>query len=226
MLLLASDALAQAKTPEQEKIEALQTEVEKLKGEVERLRAEMASMKEQVAGKSPATSPATTAPQWSPITLGPPDQKLGTYSYSAPAGWTTHPVKDSKLSMMYRSQDRSALILVQVKPKAAAPPEMQAKYGQTIIEMLRRDFAKRNTEVIEQPAVVKDNRFYLKVQEKIKVKAENSTTLKIATQLRLYRVIGPDMIEVTAISMSESPEQVSDTRRAAEEITLGVTESR
>src|SRR6185436_15713353 len=85
MLLVASDALAQAKTPEQEKIEALQTEVEKLKGEVERLKAELAAMKEQVGGKPAATMPATTAtttPQWSPIALGPPDQKLGNYAYS------------------------------------------------------------------------------------------------------------------------------------------------
>src|SRR6185503_8167476 len=52
VLLLASNALAQPKTPEQEKIEALQMEVEKLKGEMERLKAELASIKEQVAGKS------------------------------------------------------------------------------------------------------------------------------------------------------------------------------
>ena len=223
VLLLAGDALAQAKTPEQEKIEALQMEVEKLKGEMERLKAELASVKEQVAGRSSAPSTATPAPpqptpQSSALALGPADQKVAGYVFSAPTGWTAQPARDSKLGMMYRSPDKSGVILVQIKPKGAAPPEMQAKYGQQVTQMLRQDFVKNKTEVMEQPTAVKDERFYLKVQEKIKVKPD-----KTATQMHLYRVEGKDMIELTSITTAEKPEDIAAAQKIAEDMVLGLT---
>jgi hypothetical protein len=221
VLLLASDARAQAKTPEQEKIEALQMDVEKLKGEVERLKAELASIKEQVAGKSsgnPTATPPQPVPQSSALALGPADQKVGGYVFSAPTGWTAQPARDSKLGMMYRSPDKSGVILVQIKPKGAAPPEMQAKYGQQVTQMLRQDFVKNKTEVIEQPTAVKDDRFYLKVQEKIKVKPD-----KTATQMHVYRVEGKDMIELTSITTAEKPEDIAAAQKIAEDMVLGLT---
>ena len=205
-------------TPEQERINALQAEVDKLKGEVDRLKAELASVKEQLAARSSTAVVGATPEQKSiALTLGPVDQKLGGYVYAAPTGWTPQPPRDSKLGMMYRSPDKSGVILVQVKPKGAAPPEMQAKYAQQVTQMLRQDFAKNKTEVIEQPTAVKDDRFYLKVQEKIKVKPD-----KVATQMHLYRLADKDMIELTAITTAEKPEEIAALQKVAEEMLAAV----
>jgi hypothetical protein len=142
--------------------------------------------------------------------------------YAAPTGWAGQAVRNLNLAMMYRSPDKAGVVLVQVKTKAAAPPEMKAKYAQTVMEMIRRDFANRKTEVVEPTRVINDKRFYLKLQEKVKVKGEQAEQPKVATQLRLYRVIGPDMIELTAITTAQKAEQVQAVQRTAEEMMLGV----
>src|SRR5687768_16693483 len=113
---------------------------------------------------------AALAGQSSPeMALGPVDRKLGEYLHPAPTGWTAQKPRDSNLAMMYRSPDKSGVILVQVKPKGGgAAAQMQAKYAQETIQMLKQDFAKNKTEVVQQPAVVKDPRFFLKIQEKFK----------------------------------------------------------
>jgi hypothetical protein len=215
----AQGQAAPGSKPEQERINALQAEVDKLKGEVDRLKSELAALKEQLATRSPGqTAEASAPPQTSTaLALGPVDQKLSGYVYAAPTGWTPQPPRDSKLGMMYRSPDKSGVILVQVKPKGAAPPEMQAKYAQQVTQMLRQDFAKNKTDVVEQPTAVKDDRFYLKVQEKIKVKPD-----KVATQMHLYRVADKDMIELTAITTAEKPEEIAAVQKVAEEMLAGV----
>ena len=48
---------------------------------------------------------------------------LGSYTFATPAGWTSADMKDNKLAAMYRSQDKAAVIRVQVRPKAAVTPE-------------------------------------------------------------------------------------------------------
>jgi hypothetical protein len=222
LLIAATQVQAQAtggKSPEQDRINALQAEVDKLKGEVDRLKAELAALKDQLATRSSGTTTEAPPPTQTStaLTLGPADQKLGGYVYAAPTGWTPQPPKDSKLGMMYRSPDKSGVILVQVKPKGAAPPEMQAKYAQQVTQMLRQDFAKNKTEVVEQPTAVKDDRFYLKVQEKIKVKPD-----KVATQMHLYRLADKDMIELTAITTAEKPEEIATVQKVAEEMLAGV----
>ena len=153
--------------------------------------------------------------------LGPVDQKLGAYLHAAPTGWTAQKPRDSNLAMMYRSPGKSGVLLVQVKPNAGAPIEMQAKYAQETIQMLKQGFAKNKTEVVSQPAVVKDARFFLKVQEKFKTKGETADSPpKTATQTHIYRVEGKDMIVLTAISTSEKQEEAAGVQKMAEEMAM------
>jgi hypothetical protein len=180
-------------------------------------RGRPAASTRSVATTTTAPSEAKAAP-----TLGPVDQQLGGYVYAAPTGWAGQAVRNLNLAMMYRSPDKAGVVLMQVKTKAAAPPEMKAKYAQTVMEMIRRDFANRKTEVVEPTRVINDKRFYLKLQEKVKVKGEQADTPKVATQLRLYRVIGADMIELTAITTVEKAADVQAVQRMAEEMMLGV----
>jgi hypothetical protein len=159
--------------------------------------------------------------------LGPVDQKLGAYLHSAPTGWTGQKPRDSNLAMMYRSPDKSGVLLVQVKPNAGAPIEMQGKYAQETIQMLKQGFVKNKTEVVAQPAVVKDPRFFLKVQEKFKTKPDTAANppapAKTATQTHIYRVEGKDMIVLTAISTSEKQEEAAGVQKLAEEMAMAFT---
>jgi hypothetical protein len=102
-----------------------------------------------------------------------------------------------------------------VRPMGAAPLEMQAKYSQSVITMLKQDFAKSKTEVIDPPAAQPDPRFFLKVHERIKAKGD-----KTADQTHYYLMPGKDMIELTVITTSEASDQVAMTKKLAEDVLM------
>jgi hypothetical protein len=190
----------------------LTTTVEKLKAEIDALKAENAELKLKLAEKEKAGSgKADAAPPT--FALG-ETAKLGAYQYRTPEGWTYQGVKNNTLGALYRSPDKAGVILVVVRPKGAAPVEVQAKYGQSIVQKLKEDFLKNKTEVIEPPAVVPDPRFYLKVHERIKVKE------KVADQTHAYLMPGKDMIELSVITTAEASDQVAATQHLAEEVLM------
>lgn len=197
-----------APADEKEDLPALKAQIEKLKEEIASLKAENAALKAQLDLKAAKND----AP---PVMELGAETTMGGYKYRTPANWTSTPPKDSKFAHMYRSSDKNSVILVQVKLKGAAPPEMAGKYASSVIGLLKQDFAKNKTEVVEAPAVVKDPRFYLKVHERIKVKGE-----KLADQTHLYHCIGKDLIECTVITTAEATDHVAATQRLAEEIVL------
>jgi hypothetical protein len=140
---------------------------------------------------------------------------LGDYSFATPAGWTAADMKDNKFAAMYRSQDKAAVIRVQVRPKAAVSPEAVPKYAPTIIQKLKQDFLKNKTEIIEPPTVQKDPRFFLTIREVIKIKEG-----KIAAQSHLYLMPGKDLIELTVITTSTVSDEVAATEKLAQEMLL------
>src|SRR5258706_5615735 len=208
VLIAARSGWAQEKTTDAGRIAELTATVERLKGELEALKAENAQLKQKLAEKEKTSETPPT-----PFTLG-PTAKLGTYQYRTPEGWTYQGVKNNTLGALYRSPDKAGVILVVVRPKAAAPMEMQAKYAQSIIQKLKEDFLKSKTEVVEPPAVGAGPRFYLKVHERIKVKD------KIADQTHVYFTPGKDMLELSVITTAEASDQVAATQKLAEEILL------
>jgi hypothetical protein len=206
------------------RLEALTGEVERLRAEVDSLRAENAGLREKLAAASSTTRPATTRlattrPTTDAVAtkyeLGDVAQ-LGSYQFRSPVGWAPVP-KDDKLQSLFRAPDKVTVVLVRVKPKGAAPPEVQPKYAQNIVQMLKQDFVKNKTEVVEPPVAVPDPRFYLRVRERIRIKGE-----KTADQTHLYVMPGKDMVELTVITTSEAPEQIAVTQRLAEEMLLSL----
>jgi hypothetical protein len=198
-----------------DRVAELTAQVAKLTAEIETLKAENAALKLKLAEKErngagktgTETAPATT------FALG-ETAKLGAYQYRTPEGWTYQGVKNNTLGALYRSPDKAGVILVVVRPKGAAPLEMQAKYGQNIVQKLKEDFLRAKTEVVEPPAVVSDARFYLKVHERIKVKE------KVADQTHAYLMPGKDMIELSVITTAEASDQVAATQRLAEDVLM------
>lgn len=192
----------------------LAAEVARLKAEVEDLKRENAALKEKLAAKEKVTTTGNgdAAP---PVTALGGQAKLSGYAHKTPDGWTPTPAKDNKNGMLYRAPDKSSVIFVQVKPKGAAPPEMRAEYAKSVVQMLKQDFAKSKTEVIEPPASQPDPRFFLKVHERIRGKAD-----KIADQTHYYLMPGKDMIELTVITTAEATDQIAMTQRLAEELLL------
>ncbi len=186
VLVAPRSGWAQEKATDAERLAELTATVERLKAEIEALKAENAQLKQKLAEKDKEKTNEAPA---TPFALG-PTAKLGAYQYRAPEGWTYQGVKNNALGALYRSPDKAGVILVVVRPKGAAPMEMQAKYGQNIIQKLKEDFLKSKTEVVEPPTVAPDSRFYLKVHERIKVKE------KVADQTHVYLMPGKDMIEL------------------------------
>jgi hypothetical protein len=205
-----------------ESADALRREVEQLKGEVERLKTENADLRKRLEGKPDGTGGEAAKPAKGPadgdikIELG--DEKaLGAFKYRAPAGWVAQSVKGSSLGITYVSPDRAHAVLLQVRVKGGAPAEMQGKFATEVVGLQKSQLAKAKTTVIEPPTVQPDTRFYCRFQEKIKVNPD-----KTATQLHLYRNLGRDMIEVTAITTSEDSPTVGRVTKLAEDLALGV----
>jgi hypothetical protein len=208
---LIATAASRAADPAADRIAELTATVEKLKAEIDSLKAENADLKQKLADKEKnGNGKPDTAPTFA---LG-ETAKLGAYQYRAPQGWTYQGVKNNTLGALYRSPDKAGVILVVVRPKGAAPIEVQAKYGQNIVQKLKEDFLKNKTEVVEPPAVVPDPRFYLKVHERIKVKD------KVADQTHAYLMPGKDMIELSVITTAEASDQVAATQRLAEDVLM------
>jgi hypothetical protein len=167
------------------------------------------------ADKSPKEGDAD-APADMPATFELGDRAtLGSYTFSTPKDWTAADMKDQKLAAMYRSQDKAAVIRVQVRPKAAVTPEAVPKYAPTVIQKLKQDFLRNKTEIIEPPAVKKDPRFFLTIREVIKIKEG-----KIAAQSHLYLMPGRDLIELTVITTSDVPDQIAATEKLAQDMLL------
>jgi outer membrane murein-binding lipoprotein Lpp len=184
-----------------DRVAELTAQVAKLTAEIETLKAENAALKQKLAETAPSFALGETA-------------KLGAYQYRTPEGWTYQGVKNNTLGALYRSPDKAGVILVVVRPKGAAPMEVQAKYGQNIVQKLKEDFLKAKTEVVEPPAVIPDPRFYLKVHERIKVKE------KVADQSHIYLMPGKDMIELSVITTAEASDQVAATQKLAEDVLM------
>jgi cell division protein FtsB len=196
-----------------DRVAELTAQVAKLTAEIEALKAENAELKQKLAEKEKGAAGKTEAAATMTFALG-EMAKLGAYQYHVPEGWTYQGVKNNTLGALYRSPDKAGVILVVVRPKGAAPIEVQAKYGQSIVQKLKEDFLKNKTEVIEPPAVVPDPRFYLKVHERIKVKE------KVADQTHAYLMPGKDMIELSVITTAEASDQVAATQRLAEDVLM------
>jgi hypothetical protein len=201
-----------ARAAEPDKVAELTATVEKLKAEIDALKAENAELKQKLAEKEKASSGKTDTARPT-FALG-ETAKLGAYQYRTPEGWTYQGVKNNTLGALYRSPDKAGVILVVVRPKGAAPVEVQARYGQSIVQKLKEDFLKNKTEVVEPPAVVPDPRFFLKVHERIKVKD------KVADQTHAYLMPGKDMIELSMITTAEASDQVAATQRLAEDVLM------
>lgn len=179
-------------------------------------RAPAQEKKEDPPKNSKDTPADPNAPAETPATFELGDRAtLGSYTFATPAGWTAADMKDNNLAAMYRSQDKAAVIRVQVRPRGAVTPEAAPKYAPTIIQKLKQDFLRNKTEIIEPPAVKKDPRFFLTIREVIKIKEG-----KIAAQSHLYLMPGRDMIELTVITTSQVPEQIAATEKLAQEMLL------
>ncbi|HYE16938.1 MAG TPA: hypothetical protein VEA69_00715 [Tepidisphaeraceae bacterium] len=217
LVLVACFALgmaARAAESPAESADALRREIEQLKTEVERLKSENAELRKKLEGETakPARPPADEIK----IELG--DEKtLGAFKYRAPAGWVAQSVKGSNLGITYVSPDKAHAVLLQVRAKGAAPPEMQPKFATEVVGLQKSQLAKSKAAVVEPPTVQPDTRFYCRFQEKLKVNPD-----KTAQQLHLYRNVGKDMVEVTAITTSEDSPTANRVIKLAEDLALGV----
>jgi hypothetical protein len=225
-LLPASTAVAQDRSADQERIDALSGEIDRLRAEIDALRAENAALRERLAvatstgitgtttrpaaSTRPTTGPVVTRYELGEITA------LGTYQFRPPLNWTLTP-RDDKPQSIYRSPDKLTVVQVRIKPKGAMAADLQPKVAQNIIQALKQDYLKNKTEVIDPPAAVPDGRFYLRVRERVRLKGE-----KTADQTHLYQMPGKDMVEVTVITTAEAPEQVAASQRLAEEMLLSL----
>jgi hypothetical protein len=210
LVLLPAWARGAEPSADQKKIDELTAQVDALKAELAAVKAENAALKQKATSKPPPDA----AP--APFELG-AEAKLGAYKYKTPVNWAASPPKDAKTGMLYRSPDKTSVIFVQVKPKGAAPAEMQQKYAQQVVQMLKQDFAKSKTEIVEPPTAQPDPRFYLKVHESIRVNGG-----QVADQTHYYLMAGKDMIELSVITKSEDPATISATQRLAEDLLLSV----
>jgi hypothetical protein len=165
---------------------------------------------------------AADAPSSQPAT---PDASLvkalanGTVRFTAPDGWEEAPATATDLRAAFFLPDHASVVSVEVLPAdATIGPE---SFG-AIMRSLRQTRQQRREKFVEGPTNEKDNRFLLRIHEKYRtmVKVDDKPAEKTASQLHLYRQVGPRIIMVTVWSTADADEELKQAQAAGEEMAL------
>jgi len=143
----------------------------------------------------------------------------GTIRFTEPDGWEEIAASATDLRAAYFLHDHASALSVEILPAdATIGPE---SFG-AIMRSLRQTRQQHNEQFIENPTAEKDDRFLLRIHEKYHttVKVDDKPTEKIATQLHLYRQVGPRIVMVTVWSTADADDELKQAQSAGEDIAL------
>jgi hypothetical protein len=175
-----------------------------------------------------ALAAAPAAPSSSQETSGPTTQLSdmewladGMVRYVPPADWELVEKKADGMSAMYRSHDQSATITIIATPESGPVPD--AARGQMagwVVKNIRESVTKAGQQFAIPPRVERDDRFFLRVHDAVKV--ENG----VVERIQLYRPMGLNLVSVAATGSADKPESVKDAFTKAEQLLATARSSR
>jgi hypothetical protein len=144
----------------------------------------------------------------------------GSIRYAPPpadAGWKFVGKTDDNLKASYVIEEGKGRIDIMVTPQTRDVPDTYAKQMALIIgKGIRADADRVGRTMLLQPRVEKDERFFLKVHDRI------SGEDGVRDRLQLYRVMGLNIVHVAVIALKDTPEQAAPIHAAGEELLDGM----
>jgi hypothetical protein len=136
---------------------------------------------------------------------------------SAAAGWKFIGKTDDNLKAAYVIEEGKGRIDITVSPQTRDVPDTYAKQMALIIgKGIRADADRVGRTMLLQPRVEKDERFFLKIHDRI------SGEDGIRDRLQLYRVMGLNIVHVAVIALKDTPEEAAPIHIAGEELLDGM----
>ena len=165
---------------------------------------------------TPPTPPTTTTTT-KPLRAAEMEPLLdGSIRYVPPptaAGWKFIGKTDDNLKATYIIEEGRGRIDINVSPQTRDVPDTYAKQMALIIgKGIREDADRVGRTLLLAPKIEKDERFFLKIHDRIS--GENG----ISDRLQLYRVMGLNIVHVAVIALKDTPEEAKPIHAAAEEL--------
>jgi hypothetical protein len=164
-----------------------------------------------------ATAPAA-APATEPAAASEPTTRLtdlepladGSLRYQPPAGWEVSGKTPDRLKVSFASADGLGRIDMMVTPQNSLPDDSQAaKMAMIIGKAIRENAKKEKSDLIIPPRVEKDPRYFLKMRDR----SRNGEDSKTFDRLQMYRLVGLNMVYVSARASADSPEHCEQVAR-------------
>jgi hypothetical protein len=135
----------------------------------------------------------------------------------ADAGWKLLGKTDDNRRASYQSEDGKGRIDITVSPQTRDVPDSYARQMALIIgKGIREDADRSGRTILLQPRVEKDDRFFLKIHDRL------SGGHGISDRLQLYRVMGLNIVHVAVVALQDTPEEARPVHAAAEELLDGM----
>ena len=143
---------------------------------------------------------------------------LGTLKYTPPPDETWEAANDCGPKLAdYVARSRDARMVM----KIAADMEINDEVIKAVVRQLKGENQKNKLKVLMEPTAESDDRFALKVHERVEVGKGDKA--KISEQLHLYRFAGTVVVMSTINSVATDPEIVKAQLAAGEQMLLSVT---
>jgi hypothetical protein len=183
---------------------------------------------------TPAPAPAPTAPAGASTTSPATTRRIaaaaaaadmeplidGSIRYLPPpaaSGWKLFAKSDDNRKATYVTEDGKGRLDINVTPQTRDVPDEYARQMALIIGKTVRENADRDGRaILTQPRVEKDERFFLKMHDRLS--GENG----ISDRLQLYRVMGLNIVHVAAIALKDTPEEARPIHEAGEALLEGM----
>jgi hypothetical protein len=167
-----------------------------------------------------AAEPATRLAEMEPLLDG-------SIRYVPPGqGWKLLGKSENNLKASYATEDGHGRMEIDVTPQPRDVPETAAQQMAMIIGKGIRDQAKQSgRELLLQPRVEKDPRFFLVIHVRMRGAAdENVGTAdeRVNDMLHLYRVMGLNIVHVVVSAMVGTEEEAAPIHDAAKEVLAGM----
>ena len=172
------------------------------------------------AAAAPGATSSPAAPTTRVVTADMEPLIDGSIRYAPPpaaGGWKLFAKSDDHRRATYVTEDGKGRLDINVTPQTRDVPDEYARQMALIIGKTVRENADRDGRtILLQPRVEKDERFFLKIHDRL------SGATGISDRLQIYRVMGLNIVHVAAIALKDTPEEARPIHEAGEALLEGM----
>jgi hypothetical protein len=173
---------------------------------------------------APTTRPSNSATKPATKPAAKPKQRFtlmnGAIRFMVPMDWTESDRTDDEKNAKYNSPDGNASILVGITPQEFPIPQNNARFlmqmKAQLLAAIKQNLEANHMEALFGPKSETDDRFLLRIHEKIK---SGHDTLD---QVHLYRAAGLDLLMVTTVVKSENKDEIKAFHTMGEDLCLSM----